>query len=64
MLGPIKFESVFTNIIIEVVPLLIKVGFVFVYDHESKMEHMGGNNAKFLCELINVYNTMYIVYLV
>ena len=64
MLGPIKFETVFPYMIIEVVSLLAKVGFAFAYDHESRMDHIANNSAKVLCELINVYNTMCVVYLV
>ena len=64
MLGPIKVKSVFTYVIIGVVPLLAKVGFAFAHDHESRMEHIAGNSTQVLCELINFYNIMCIVYLV
>ena len=41
-----------------------KSWFAFAYDHESRMKHMAANSAKVLCELINVYNSMCVVYLV
>ena len=50
--------------ILEMMPLSKKVGFAFVYNHEFRMEYMASNSAKVLCELINVYNTMCVVYLV
>ena len=50
--------------IIGVVPLLAQVGFAFVYNHESRMEHMASNRAEILFELINVYNTMCVVYII
>ena len=40
MFNAVNFESVFTYMILEVMPLLTKVGFAFVYDHDSRMEHM------------------------
>lgn len=64
MFDPIKFEIDFTYMILEVVPLLMKFGFVSIHDHEFRMKHMANKSAKALFELFNVYNTMYVVYLV
>ena len=46
----IKFESVFTYMIIEVMQVLAKVWDTLVNDQETRMEHMASIGAKFHCE--------------
>ena len=58
-----KLESNFTNMIVEVVPSSRQnLGFAFVYVHGTNIEHM--EICKIFCELINVYKTICMMYLI